>query len=168
MIYSTIIMRGVMKRIDPGCLAKGASLGEIMNCNHLRAECNKSAVRITIGVQQAFKPIADSDNLPSQLAGCLGSSCNDGIDSGKISGTHIDRDAAENASMSDMFNHNISLLAVSISSLRLSSPDSLLARASKGLVNHGLKALNHFIGRRFVIVQFINHTQDSYLPRPKR
>jgi len=80
----------------------------------LRAEGKQSGIRVMIGVQQAFKPIADSDNLPSQLASCLGSSRNDGINSRKISGTHIDRDATENASMSDMLNHSFPVLCASV------------------------------------------------------
>jgi hypothetical protein len=68
-------------------------------------------------VQQAFKPIADSDNLPSQQTSCLGSSCNYGIYSRKISGTYIDSDAPENASVSHMFNHNFPYFGVLASTI---------------------------------------------------
>ena len=57
-----------MKGIHPGRLAEDAAGGGVEVFDQFEAEGDQSSIRITIRVQQPFKPVPNADQLPAQFA----------------------------------------------------------------------------------------------------
>ena len=92
--HVVFIDRADMKRIHTVRLAEHARAGRIEASDQLRAQGQQPALGVALRVQQAVEPIADADQLPSQLARRQGRAHDDGIDPRHEAGAHIDGNAS--------------------------------------------------------------------------
>ena len=61
-----LICGGCMKGINSGCLAKDSSGGRVEVLDPFDAQGDQSSIRVPIRVQQPFKTVPNTDQLPSQ------------------------------------------------------------------------------------------------------